>query len=104
MKLTLFYYCSNFVELSHPDPAPFHSIPLILPELVANVFKHRNRIPRTCCDILCNDPFINTHCFRETNTYHTIRVVRVNLAKRAVRDRLILRVMLVMHEELQYLP
>jgi len=77
---------------------------LILPELVANVFKHRNRIPRACRDILRHNSFINTHRLREPDTYHAIRVVRVNLAKRAVGYRLVLRIMLVVHEELEHLP
>ena len=81
-----------------------YALRLILPELIANVFKHRNRIPRARRDILRHDSFINTNCLCEPYTYHAIRVVWVNLAKRAVRDRLILRVMLVVQEELEYLP
>ena len=78
----------------------YDTLSLILPELVADVFKHRNRIPRACRDILRHDSFIHTHCLREPDTYHAIRVVRVNLAKRAVGNRLVLRIMLVVQEEL----
>ncbi len=75
---------------------------LILPELVADVFKHRNRIPRACRYILRHDPFIDPHRFRKPDTDHTVRVVRVHLAKRAVGDRLVFRIMLVMQEELEH--
>ena len=77
-----------------------YALRLILPELVANMFKHRNRIPRTRCDILRHYPFIHPHSLRKPNAYHAIRVVWVNLAKRAVGNCLVLRVVLVMQEEL----
>jgi len=76
----------------------------ILPELIADVFKHHNRIPRTRGDILRNDAFIDPHRLRKPYTYHTIRVVWVNLPKRTICDRLVLRVMLVVKEELQHFP
>ena len=90
----IFYYFVSF----------FFLVGLILPELVADVFKHRNRIPRTCRDILRHDSLIYTYRLREPYTYHAIRVVWVNLAKRTVGDRLVLRIMLVMHEELEHFP
>ena len=76
---------------------------LILPELVADVFIHRNRIPRARRYILRHNPFIHPHRLREPYTYHTIRVVRVNLPKRAIGHRLVLRVVFVVKEELQHL-
>ena len=90
----------TFQFYSGSIPFGFVTLRLILPELVSDVFKHRNRIPRTCCDILRHDSLVDPHCLREPDTYHAIRVVRVNLAKRAVGNRLVLRIMLVMQEEL----
>lgn len=75
---------------------------LILPELIADVFKHRNRISRACRYILRHDPFIDSHRFRKPDTDHTIGIVRVHLAKRTVGDRLVFRIMFVMQEELQH--
>lgn len=88
------------VPLLRPVAPQLRYTTLILPELVADVFIHRNRIPRTCRDILRHYPFIHPHRLRKPNAYHAIRVVRVNLAKRAVGNRLVLRIMLVMQEEL----
>ena len=93
-SIKIFQFYSGFI------PFGFVTLRLILPELVANVFKHRNRIPRACRNILRHYPFIHAHRLRKPDAYHAIRVVRVHLAKRAVGNRLVLRIMLVMQEEL----
>ena len=90
----------TFQFYSGSIPFGFVTLRLILPELVANMFKHCNRIPRARRNILRHYPFIHPHSLRKPDAYHAIRVVRMNLAKRAVGNRLVLRVVLVVQEEL----
>jgi len=75
MKLTLFYYCSS----------PLGSIPLILPELVADVFVYRNRISRARRYILCHVPFVDSHCLCKTHPDHAIRLCGWFLLRRQIR-------------------
>ena len=87
--------CSTSLLRASRSSTSFHSIPLILPELVADVFKHHNRIPRARRDILRHDVLIYANGLRKPHAYHTIRVVRVNFPECAVGHRLVLRVVFV---------
>jgi hypothetical protein len=104
--VTLRYASLRFVTLRYASLrfVTLRFTTLILPELVADVFEHHNRIPRACRDILRHNSLVHPHRLRKSHTYHTIWVVRVNLPKRAVGNRLVLRVMFVMQEELDHLP